>query len=279
MSAPGFIKHNMSSKFIHPESDGTDSPNDDPLVVFSGGFPENRIQFRFVPVEGEGHFGYIEHTRSGKIVHPESGLNEPGNDTKLVLHSDRHVGALFKYDSLLQNFVHKSGNIWHPYGGRNIPDDGTLAVLHEGVHEAARFHLVDSNHKEIDVYPTPRLFGSWKLVFCVINPQATQTHKHKYTVGTEASTSKTTRHAWKVSAEVSFNWFKSSASYSGFAEKTDSSTWKETTEKEDDIVIEKGPTVAVWQWNFGANQYNQQKIFESTIFKHTSDPKNPPPEI
>lgn len=74
---PGYIVHWSSDKLVHPYG-GSDTPtNDATLVVHSEGRrregAEYRLQFRFVAVPDAGHFGYIEHVPSKKIVHPYGG--------------------------------------------------------------------------------------------------------------------------------------------------------------------------------------------------------------
>ncbi len=115
-----YIKQERSAKYIHPES-GNNPQNGTKLIVWAGALGERRIQFRFIPVEGEGHFGYIENVETGKIVHPACGLDTPVNGTGLNFHSARHRGALFAYDSLNKAIMHNQGKYWHPMSGSSYP--------------------------------------------------------------------------------------------------------------------------------------------------------------
>ncbi len=270
-----FIRHKQSSKFVHPNS-GTNPPNKDPLVVWNGGVGENKIQHQFVAVPGEGHFGYIEHMQTKRIVHPESGLNAPNNGTKVVYHSDRHVGALFMYDSVRKLFVHKGGKNWHPNSGQIYPNDGTEVVLWDGEHEGAQFEPVDSSSGLIDIYPTPTISGSWKMINAVIDPIAEHTKTISYTVGKSISSSTTTEHSWSVSAGISKKWFEGSSEYSGYVEQSSEETWEESITVEYTIMISAGQSVVTWQWKFAAEQYGDGLIFSSTILRDTDSLETPP---
>ena len=78
------------------------------------------------------------------------GKPNPGNDTTLVLHSDRHAAALFKFDQESKEIIHKSGKIWHPKGGSTNPGNDTTCVLHSDRHAGAKFLLADRSGKPLD---------------------------------------------------------------------------------------------------------------------------------
>ena len=104
----GCLYHWSSKMRVHPK--GSNDPN---LVVKSDKKIKDTLEFRFVAVEGAGHFGYIEQVKSGKIVHPKEDSLKPSNNTHLVLRSERHAGALFGFD--------ESNNlIWHKHGKAGI---------------------------------------------------------------------------------------------------------------------------------------------------------------
>ena len=139
----GYIAHLSSDKLVHP-SGGSDHPsNNTSLVIHSDGRRreggEYRLQVRFVAVPDCGHFGYIEHISSKKIVHPYQGSSNPGNNTSLVWHTDRHGGCLFAFDLENKYIIHSSGKIWHPWGGTSNPGNDTQLVLHSDRHNGARF--------------------------------------------------------------------------------------------------------------------------------------------
>ncbi len=139
-------------KLVHLEGGSAQPANETRLVVFQGGAGEQRLQFRFVPVEGAGKYGYIEHVPSGKVVHPQGGSITPGNGTELVLHSDRHAGALFTFDEANDRIIHRDGKLWHPWMGNPNPADGTRVVLDEGKHDVARFSFTNASLTKISPY-------------------------------------------------------------------------------------------------------------------------------
>lgn len=257
MAGPtGYIFHRSSGKIVHP---------DDTVYLHSKKSNPGQLKVRFVPVEGFGHFGYIEHLASGKIVHPYGGSLDPGNNTVLKLHSDRHAGALFGFDEDDERIMHRGGKIWHPMGGSPNPSDGTDCVLHSDVHDAAKFYFGDLDGKEMSPYPAPELSGSWKVVKAFINPLAQHTYTQTYKVGKSMSTSVTEQHAWNVSAGAAFKFFSGSAEYSGMVEKTSESTWSTESEESTTITVEAGKTVVMWQYVFGMMQYDEGLAFQSNI--------------
>ncbi len=154
MSGPvGYIVHEMSSKLIHPRSGKRESRNDDPLIIWGGGDDEERLQVRFLPVEGHGRYGYIEHVSSGKIVHPRHGRKNPGNKTDLVYHSNRYAVCLFAFDEENHAIRHIDGKYWHSKSGRTYPSNGVHVVLFDGLHEGARFDFVDKSKNQVSPYP------------------------------------------------------------------------------------------------------------------------------
>ena len=82
----GFIYHQSSGRLVHPYQGSREPANDTRLVIHSSNDDKDRLQVRFIPMEG--HFGYIEHVSSGKIIHPKRGKCNPQNNTALVFHSD-----------------------------------------------------------------------------------------------------------------------------------------------------------------------------------------------
>jgi len=148
----GYLFHWSSRKLVHPSGGSSNPDNDTQLVVYGSKSDPGRLQFRFVAVNGAGHYGYIEHVSSGKIVHPRGGLLNPSDDTAVVLHSGRHAGALFGFDEDNILILHKSGKIWHPDWGSAYPGNDTGIVLHGGVHNGAKFYLGDLNGNRISPY-------------------------------------------------------------------------------------------------------------------------------
>ena len=160
MSGPiGYIFHQSSRKLVHPQGGSHNPDNETALVVHGAKNDPTRLQVRFVPIEGFGHFGYIEHVSSSKIVHPQGGSLDPGNDTRLVFNSDRHNGALFGFNEEDYEIMHLSGKIWHPSKGSPNPGNDTACVLHSDRHTAARFYFGDINGKPMSPYPSANLSG------------------------------------------------------------------------------------------------------------------------
>ena len=272
MSGPiGYIFHKSGGKLVHPMGGSHNPGNDTSLVVHHAKDNPTRLQVRFVPVRSYGHFGYIEHVSSGKIVHPKGGSLDPGNDTRLVYHSDRHSGALFGFDEEGCEIKHIGGKIWHPQGGSPNPGNNTTCVLHSDRHAAARFYFGDINGNPLSPYPSPNLNGDWKVLRAFITPEASHTYTVKYTVGRSQTRSTTTQVAWKVSAGVNIKQvFSASAEFSGFVQVANSDTWTEQKEQTHEITVEKGKTVVVWQYTFYMEQYGDEWSFHSSIVGDTN---------
>lgn len=229
---PFVIKHKSGGKFVHPlDGDNPNPRNDCELVIYEG-FHNNTI-FEFDPVEGE--WGYIRHISSGKILHPFRGQLNPGNDTHIVLHQDRHAGALFAIDQVNEYIVHKGGKYIHPSGGSPNPGNSTRLVLHGDRHDAMEFVCVSFSdpNKEVMPYGQPKVIGSWKVINAILNPVAEHTQRMEYTVGkskTESTTSQV-EFKWESSASVNVLFMSASAStsLSTMLQKTSSTTWTEET--------------------------------------------------
>ena len=268
----GYLIHWSTGKLIHPEG-GSSNPRDGaPLLVHSGGEKggETRLQVRFIPVPEAGHFGYIEHVPSKKIIHPLGGSLFPENGTDVVYHHGHHAGCLFAFDEENERIIHRSGKIWHPKGGSPCPVDGTRVCLHEGRHDAARFYFVDTSMKRVSPYPSPNLSGDWKIVHAILNPKAKHTYTYKYTVGKSTTKTTTEHHAWGLSLGISKGMFSASATYSGFVELSGSETWSEAKEITSQIEVIPGETVVTWQYMFGMEQFGNEIKFLSNILADTN---------
>ena len=272
----GYIFHRSSLKVVHPLGGSTNPANGTNLVLHGDKIIPKRLQFRFVPVEGFGHYGYIEHVATGKIVHPEDGSLHPKNDTKLVYHSDRHAGALFAFDEEDERIIHRSGKIWHPSYGSAKPGNDTPCLLHVDVHDAAKFYLGKLDGTKIHPYPTPKLSGTWKKIIAFVDPKASHTFTQKYKVGKSLTSSDTEHHAWKVSGKVAKSIFSASAEYSRYAEKSSNKTWSQEYEETTTIEVKEGKTVVVWQFVFEMHQYNEIYSFQSSIIGDTNSLKRTP---
>ena len=165
MSSPiGYIFHQPTGKLIHPKGGSRNPSNDTPLVIHSDKNDPTRLQFRFVPVKGYSRLGYIEHVSSGKIIHPKGGSVDPGNNTCLVFHENRHNGALFEFDLNDYEIKHTGKKIWHPNGGSANPKNDTVCVLHSDHNAAAKFYFGDIDGNPTSPYPPPNLSGNGQVV-------------------------------------------------------------------------------------------------------------------
>lgn len=142
---------------VHPYR-GLPNPADDtPLVVYDDKSDPTRLQVRFVPVQDSDNFGYIEHVLSSKIVRPQEGSDDPGNDTRLVYHSRRHGDALFRFNEENKEIEHISGKVWHPFKGLRTPENDTECVLYNDHHDASKFYFGDVDGNPISPYPAPKV--------------------------------------------------------------------------------------------------------------------------
>ena len=272
----GHIVHWLSDKLVHPHS-GSDNPeNGEEAVLWTGGLGEKRLQFRFVPEPGHGHFGNIQHVPSGKYLHPKSGLTDPENGTTIVFWSGTHVGTLFAFDEVNQVIRHRRGKYMHAKSGNSMPSNGTRVVMWDGFHDGARFFFVNNLGEKISPYPTPELRGEWKIIFAVDDPKAIHTYEIKHKVGRSVTTTTTEQHSWNISAEIGIKWFSASAEYGGFVQRANSQTWNEETEVTHKIEIKPGKSVVVWQYVFSASQFDDECVFSSNILGDTTSVDNKP---
>ena len=131
----------------------------------------------------------------------------------MVLHSDRHAGALFGFDEDNAVILHRGGKRWHPKGGRPDPGNDTIyddtpLVLHSGQHDGAKFYLGNLNGDPISPYPSPNLSGDWKLLQAFVTPLADHTYSMTYKVGKSKTESQTTHQAWNISVGVAKGAFQ-----------------------------------------------------------------------
>ncbi|XP_052271399.1 galactose-binding lectin-like [Dreissena polymorpha] len=95
----------------------------------------------------------IKHMSSGRFFHPESGKNNPRDNTEIVLHSDIHAHMRWKFVRVHDNWGYiqhvASGKIIHPLGGSLCSGNETGLVLHNDRHQGAPFSLDACNHHVI----------------------------------------------------------------------------------------------------------------------------------
>jgi hypothetical protein len=238
---------------------------------------EERLQVKFLPVKGAGHFGYIEHVPSGLIVHPKRGGANPRNDTVLVYQSGKHDGALFAFDEENSRIVHKAGKIWHPKGGKLSPSNDNACVLHSDVHKAAKFYFGNSNGDPISPYPDkPELGGDWKILVAFTTPEASSSEVHDYQTGRSLTKSVTSTNAWNVNAKAVYKLFKHEPAYSGLARRAEKCTWSEGEERTITVDIQKDKTLVLWHYVFTLSRYGEEWSFQSNIIQSTNSKHESP---
>ena len=261
----GYLIHWSSGKFVHPRGGSPWPDNGTKLAMTDDKNNHQRLQFRFQAVDGAGHYGYIVHVSTGRIIHPEDGHLHPRDNDDMILHSDRHASGLFGFDEENKAIFHKSGKFWHSEDGSPKPRNDKKVVLYTGVHDAARFYFGDINGKPMSPYPKSNLSGDWKLLKAFITPLADHKYTETYKVGKSKEESKTENHAWSISGEYAKGVFSASAEYSGFVEISSSQTWSEEREETFEISVSAGQSVWVWQYVFGMSQYGDEIHFGSSI--------------
>ncbi|XP_072014541.1 uncharacterized protein [Amphiura filiformis] len=268
------IKHRSSGKFFHGEHPG----NNTNIVLHSD--QHNRMQWTFEEIDG--HWGYIKHVSSGKIIHPYGGSLQPKNGTNLVLHSDRHYGALFALDAVNDRIMHQGGRFAHPKDGSPNPPNDMQVVLHSDVHPAMRFQFVSTTdpNKEVLIYGIPTMAGSWEIINSVQNPMAEHTVELQVKYGKSKTVSGKSifQYKWEASVGVMFEIFKASASQSfqHMSEQASSATWSEETTKTRTIKVKPGQTVVTWQYVFDVSQNESSRFFRSNLLADTESDQVPP---
>ena len=231
---------------------------------------DDELQFRFVTVDGAGHYGYIEFVANGKIVCPKGEDLDPDDKTKLLLQKNRHAAALFAFDEENKLILHKSGSIWHPRKGDAKPGNKTDVLLYKSKQDdSGKFYFGDKSGNAMSPYPDPDLSGDWELLQAFVTPLADHTYTMTYKVGKSTTTSETTESAWSVSAEYAVEVFMASVELSGYVEKTSSETWTEETEETYAISVTQGQSVYVWQYVFGLSRFGENVYFKSSIIGDT----------
>ena len=169
---------------MRPRGGGNNPGNDTELVLHHS--IDGASQFRFLAVDGGGHFGYIEHVPSKKIVHSQGSSLDPGDTTRLVLHSDKHAGALFGFDE--ESIVANHAQIWKDVaskGGSPNPGDDTVVELHSHEYDVSKFYFGDQNGHKMHPYPTPNVSGGWELLRGIVTPLADHKYSMTYSYGGE----------------------------------------------------------------------------------------------
>ena len=259
----GYICHSESSsknskfKWVHPKGGSSCPDNDTQLVIHES----KGHQMQFILMDKINHYGYIEHVSSGKIVHPKGGRANPRKDTALVFHSNRHDGALFRFDEGNFRIVHKGGKmIWHPKGGSIEPSNGTTCVLHSDIHNGAKFYFGDSSGKPISPYPEkPKLSGEWKLVT-------------EITASKELS--RTVEYSTGISAEsVGAKRISKGDVYECLG------TRPQQRKESLTIKLKESDTVVIWQYIISITQNDNKWSFKTNMIEETNSLAKKPQQV
>ena len=274
----GYIYHLSSMKPVRPLG-GSLSPEEGTQLVVHGAKEDKQvIQFQFVRVKEFGHFGYIVHEGSKRVVHAT-------DDNKLVLLNERNVNALFSFDLERYIIVHRNGKYWHINGNSPTPKDDTPCHLQKPevkdvgsnsaepkeavINDTAKFYFGNFNAHHIYPYSSPEVSHDWKLLQAFITPKSPRTLVIDYKVGWTKQFSKTNTHGWKISTELASSILKGHLGSDGSISTTETSTV--TKEKNVTLTIDvpKDHTVCVWQYVYCIAEYSDEMLFQSNIICDT----------
>ena len=268
----GYIYHLSSRKPIGPSGGKLCPTNGTKLVAYNTKEKKEVLQFRFVCVKEFGHFGYIEHVGSSKVIHPSK-------DNKLVLREERSVNALFTFDLEKYMILHRNGKHWHTKGDNPTPENGTACLLqkHEvrsnkaeskdaAINDVVKFYFGDDDAHHLYPYSSPNISHDWKLLQAFIAPKTSRSFVINYEVGRVKELPDTATHPWKISADVAYSFLKNSVGYDG---SFSSSTLMEEKSVSLKIDVEKGDTVCVWQYVHCIAEFGDEILFLSNIICDT----------
>lgn len=274
----GYIYHLSSKKPVRPLGGELSPANGTELVVNGAKGEKDVLQFRFVRVKEFGHFGYIEHVGSSKVVHAT-------DSNKLVLLEERNVNALFTFDLERYLIVHRNGKYWHIKGDSPTPQNDTSCLLQTPevkdtgfnnaepkeavINDTAKFYFGKFDAHHLYPYSSPKVSHDWKLLQAFITPKSHRTFVIDYKVGRTKQFSETNTHAWKISTELAFSFLKGHLGYDGSISTTETSTV--TKEKNVTLTIDvpKDHTVCVWQYVYCITEYGDEMLFQSNIICDT----------
>ena len=277
-----FLFWSNQHSVVSPRNDKSPAGSD--LIFSSKG---TGFAFRFVPVKGAGHFGYIQLIGSGSdlFVHPnDDNTLDPEEGSSLILKQERNAGALFGFvedDDGVILILHKaSGKAWRSKDGNPNPKENSTVALNSTALDISKFLFQDKSNKFVSPYPQPELKGDWNLLRAFITPIADHTYNQTYKIGRSRTENEMKEHAWKVSAKVAFGLFSAeteiTAEYSGAVQETSSETWGEEKEESYTISVTGDKSVFVWQYVFTMSQCDEEVRFLSTIMGDTADPNTKP---
>ena len=278
----GYIYHLSSKKPIGPSGGKLDPTNGTELVVYSKKEAQV-LQFRFVRVKEFGHFGYLEHVGSSKIIHPTE-------DNKLILRDskEKNVNALFTFDLERYTIMHRNGKHWHTEGDCPTPKDDTKCLLQANelesnatIKDAAKFYFgnFDAHH----LYPysesSPVVSQKWKLLQAFIAPRTSHSFVINYKIGWVKEFSETKTHSWKISADIGYSFLKSIIGYNGSISLAETSTLTEEKNISLTINVEKGDTVCVWQYVHCLAELGEEIVFLQSNIICDTDSLDKKPDV
>ena len=254
-----------TNKIVQPYKGERSPRNDSYIALHDNDDNYDNHRFAFVPRDESGHFGYIEHVSSGMVVHPYGGKLNPGDNTYLILHEDKHAAALFAFDEDKKLIIHKgSGKVWQSYGGTPNPKNDTCLVLHSKEDDSSKFYLGDVNGKAVSPYLPPSLSGDWELVKAFTQPSVVAVD---YTVRIGRVHTKCITSAigekvgWNISDSVALETFSASPEFSGLVQKTTRSTWSLAVSRSLSLsAVEPGKTAVAWQYVFRMARYGEEYV-------------------
>ena len=180
--------------------------------------------------------------------------------------------------------MHRNSKHWHIEGDDPTPKNGTACLLHDhemgsskaeskdaAINDAAKFYFgkIDAHH----LYPYsksfPNLSHNWKLLQAFIAPKTSRSFVINYKVGRVKEFSETITHAWKISAEVAYQFLKSSVGYDGSISLAEASTLTEEKSVSLTIDVKEDDTVCVWQYVHCLTEFGDEIVFLSNIICDT----------
>ena len=233
------------------------------------------VQFRFIPKSGAGHFGYIEHVKSGNVVGTNTTNHTPYpvNGAGLFLHTKKDASAIFGFqgNEELDPDIPKTifrptcdlGEtiMWRPKGGCPFPRNGTPLVVNRNYTVGSQFYFGDQDKNPIYPYPTPSLSGKWRLLCAFVSPKIKHEHTETYKVGRSVI-----KHSsWCISTEYAKSLYSSDPVLSGAVSETTQCAWEEERELSRKMTVNPGDSVYVWQFTFIVSQYNEEISFRTDL--------------
>ena len=141
----------------------------------------------------------------------------------------------------IATIMHRNGKHWHIEGDNLTPINAAACLLQIQVNEvrsikaeskdatindAAKLYFgkIDAHNLYPYSLPFPNMSHNWKLLQAFIAPKTSRSFVINYKVGRMKKFSETITHAWKISAEVAYQFLKSSVDHNGSISLAETST-------------------------------------------------------